>query len=163
MARRGPGRRSGSRRAGLVALLVLVTACNNPRPDATSLAAEPVLEPLPGEVVLARVSIRPRASRIGVPGRDGVIERIVAVDLTPAAAADLVQERGGQRYGFTRVDLGAAAPVTVELRGASPTGAQVIVTAGTTPPVPLYGALDAVLPVPADLATAVVTTVVSPQ
>lgn len=164
MVRRSLDRASrASRRAGLGALLVLVAACNNPRPDASSLAAEPVLEPLPGEVVLARVSIRPRASRIGVPGRDGVVERIVAVDLAPAAAADLVEERHGRRYDFERVDLGGGAPVTVELRGASPTGARIVVTAGTTPPVPLYAALDAVLPVPSDLPTAVVITVVSPQ
>lgn len=138
-------------------------ACNSPKPSGASLAAEPVLAPLPGEVELAAVRIQPRAGRIGVPGRDGVVERVVAVDLDPDAAADLVQERHGARYGFDRVDLGGATPVTVELRGASPTGARVMVTASTAPPVPLYGALDEVRPLPPQLATSVVVTVVSPQ
>ena len=62
-----------------------------------------------------------------------------------------------------RVDLGGGTPVTVELRGTSPTGARVIVTASTAPPVPLYGGADELRPTPPDLATTVVITVVSPQ
>jgi hypothetical protein len=144
-------------------LLVLAAACNNPKPDGASLAAEPVLDPLPGEVELAAVRIQPRAGRIGVPGRDGVVERVVAVDLAPQAAADLVQQRHGNRYAFRRVDLGGESPVTVELRGTSPTGAEVIVTASTDTPVPLYGGLDEVRPVPPQLATTMVISVVSAQ
>lgn len=148
------------------ALLVLAGmsgGCNTPRPSAASLAAEPVLQPLPGEVELADVRVQPRRSRIGVPGRDGVVERVVALELEPSATADLVQQRHGGRYDFRRVDLGRGAPVTVELRGTAPTGATVIVTASTAPPVPLYGGQDEVRTVPPDLTTTVVTTVVSPQ
>jgi hypothetical protein len=137
--------------------------CNSATPSAGSLAAEPVLAPLPGEVELADVRVQPRRSRVGVPGRDGVVERIVAVDTAPSAAADLVQQRHGERYRFRRVDLGGAAPVTVELRGRAPTGATVIVTASTAQPVPLYGGPDELRPLPPELATSVVITVVSPQ
>jgi len=126
------------------------------------LAAEPALAPLPGEVELSDVRVQPRRSRVGVPGRDGVVERVVAVALPPAAAADLVQQRHGDRYHFQRVDLGAG-PVTVELRGSAPTGASIIVTSSTAAPMPLYGGPDEVRPVPFDLVTTVVTTVVSPQ
>jgi len=128
-----------------------------------TLAAEPVLAPLPTEVELADVRVQPRRGRVGVPGRDGVVERVVAVAQAPAAAADLVQQRDGGRYGFRRVDLGGGSPVTVELRGNAPTGATVVVTASTAPPVPLYGGADEMKPVPPDLATTVVITVVSPQ
>lgn len=153
------------RRAVLLVLLVLAVAagCGAPRPSGASLAAEPVLDPLPGEVELADVRVQPRAPRIGVAGRDGVVERIVAVDLSPAEAADLVEQRHGARYDFGRVDLGGATPVTVELRGTSPTGAQVIVTTSTAPPVPLYGGPDEVQATPPELATTVVVTVVSRQ
>lgn len=144
-------------------LLVAVGACGAARPAASSLAAEPVLAPLPGEIELADVRVQPRRSRIGVPGRDGVVERVVAVELSPAAVADLVERRHGSRYGFRRVDLGTGTPVTVELRGTAPTGARIIVTSSTAPPVPLYGGPDEVRPVPAELVTTVVTTVVSPQ
>lgn len=119
--------------------------------------------PLPGELELADVRVAPRPSRVGVPGRDGVVERVVAVDLLPAATADLVQQRYGPRYRFSRVDLGAGTPVTVELRGMAPSGARVIVTASTGPSVPLYGGPDDVRPAPPDRPTTVVVTVVSPQ
>jgi hypothetical protein len=149
----------------LPALLLagVAASCSAPQPSRASLAAEPVLERLPGEVELADVRVQPRKSRIGVPGRDGVIERVVAVDLSPAAAADLVQQRHGERYGFTRVELGGGSPVTVEMRGTAPTGAVVIVTASTQAPVPLYGGPDEVRPVPPNLATTLVITVVSAQ
>jgi len=149
-----------------VALLLVAgvaAGCGSPRPSAASLAAEPLLSPLPGEIELADVRVQPRRSRIGVPGRDGAVERIVAVEPPPAAAADLVQRRHDVRYHFRRVDMGGGSPVTVELRGTAPTGAQVIVTASTAPPVPLYGALDEMRPAPPQLATTVVITVVSPQ
>jgi len=87
-----------------------------------------------------------RRGRIGGAGRDGAVERVVAVSLAPAAAADLVQQRDGARYGFARVDLGGRAPVTVELRGTAPTGAQVIVTASTAAPVPLATRTEVTLP-----------------
>ena len=87
----------------------------------------------------------------------------MAVALTPTATADLVQERHADRYGFRRVDLGGGSPVTVELRGTAPTGATIIVTSSTAPPVPLYGGPDEVQPMPPDLVTSVVTTVVSAQ
>jgi hypothetical protein len=140
-----------------------LAACSQARPTAASLAAEPVLVPLPGEVELADVRVQPRRSRIGVPGRDGVVERVVAVPVLPSAVGDLLQQRDGGRYGFRRVDLGPGTPVTVELRGTAPTGAEVIVTASTAPPVPLYGGSDEVRPLPPDFATAVVITVVSSQ
>lgn len=127
------------------------------------MAAEPVLDPLPGEVELSTVTQQPRRSGVGVASRDGVVERVVAVDLLPAAAADLVQQRFDSRYGFRRVDLGVGTPVSVELRGASPTGAQVIVSATSGRPVPLYGSLDDVRTPPADRPTAVVISVVSRQ
>lgn len=119
--------------------------------------------PLPGEVELGEVRVEPRRGRVGVPGRDGAVERIVALDLPPSAVADLVQQRHGGRYGFTRVDLGGGSPVTVELRGRAPTGATVVVTASTGPAVPLYGGPDEVRAVPPDLPTTVVTTVASLQ
>ncbi len=74
-----------------------------------------------------------------------------------------MQQRHGDRYRFSRVDLGGGSPVTVELRGTAPTGAVVIVTASTAPPVPLYGGLEDVQAVPPELSTTVVTTVASPQ
>lgn len=163
MIRRAGSCSARSRAGRLVLLLAVIGGCNAARPGAASLAAEPVLAPLPGEVELADVRVPPRRSRIGVPGRDGVVERVVAVDLTPSAVADLVQQRHGDRYGFRRVDLGTGMPVTVELRGTAGTGATVIVTSSTAPPVPLYGGLDEVRPRPPDLATTVVTTVVSTQ
>lgn len=107
--------------------------------------------------------MQPRKSQAGVSGRDGVVERIVAVEPLPATIADLVQQRHGSRYGFQRVDLGAGTPVTVELRGTAPTGALVVVTASTELPVPLYGGPDDIRAVPPDRATAVVITVVSRQ
>jgi hypothetical protein len=144
-------------------LLLLPAGCNSPRPSAASLAEEPVLSPLPGEVELGEVRMEPRQGRIGVPGRDGVVERIVALELPPAAVADHVQRAHGARYGFSRVDLGRVSPVTVELRGTAPTGATVVVTASTRPPVPLYGGADDVQSVPPERPTSVVITVVSPQ
>lgn len=147
----------------LLLLVVLSAGCNSPRPSAASLAEEPVLSPLPGEVELGEVRMEPRRGRIGVPGRDGVVERIVAVDLPPAAVADQLQGAHGARYGFSRVDLGRVSPVTVELRGTAPTGATVVVTASTGPPVPLYGGADDVQTVPPERPTSVVITVVSPQ
>ncbi len=146
--------------AGLAATLLAV-GCAAPRPTVASLAGEPVLTPLPDQVVLAEVSMQPRRSRVGVTARDGVVERVVAVDLLPAAAADLVQQRTGERYGFRRTDLGVGTPVTVELRGSAPTGAEVIVTASSGPSVPLYGGTDDVLPVPPDRPTTIVISVVS--
>jgi len=98
-----------------------------------------------------------------VAGRDGVVERVVAVPATPTETADLLQQRNGQRYRFSRVALGGAAPVVIELRGTAPTGATVIVTASTAPLVPLYGGADEMRPAPPELATTVVITVVSPQ
>lgn len=165
MPRLGSKPRSASRRATLAGLLLLagVGGCAAAEPTASSLAAEPVLAPLPGEVVLGDVRVPPRRARIGVPGRDGVAERVVAVDAPPSEVADLVQRRDGRRYSFRRVDLGGGAPVTVELRGRAPTGADVIVTASTAPPVPLYGGGDEMTPAPPGLSTTVVITVVSPQ
>lgn len=127
------------------------------------MAREPVLEPFPGEIELGGVRVQPRRSQFGAAGRDGVVERVVAVELLPAAVADLVQQRNGSRYGFRRVDLGPGTPVTVELRGNAPTGAMVVVTASTLPPVPLYGGPDDVRAVPPERATSVVVTVVSRQ
>ena len=148
----------------LVALAVAFAAgCGAARPTAASLAAEPVLEPLPGEVELGDVRVAPRRTRVGVPGRDGVVERIVAVALSPAEAADVVQQRHSARYSFRRVDLGGGTPVTVELRGSAPTGATVIVTTSSARPVPLYGGAGELRPPPLDLGTTVVITVVSPQ
>ena len=165
MTRRNQKPRSASPRARAALLLLAAVAggCNSAQPTARSLAGEPVLAPLPGEVELAAVRVQPRRGRIGVPGRDGVVERVVALGPPPGAVADLVQQRDDHRYGFRRVDLGGAAPVTVELRGRAPTGALVIVTASTAPPVPLYGGADELRPMPPDLATTVVITVVSPQ
>lgn len=149
----------------LVLLVLPVTSagCGAAQPTAASLAAEPVLGPLPGEVELGLVKVQPRRSRVGVPGRDGAVERIVAVDLSPAEAADLVQQRHGDRYSFRRVDLDGGTPVSVELRGRAPTGATVIVSSSSARPVPLYGGLDDLRPLPPNLSTSVVITVVSPQ
>jgi len=160
----GPGT-ARSRSAWPAVLVVLIGACSAAQPTSASLASEPVLQPLPGEVELADVRVQPRRGRIGVPGRDGVVERVVALGLTPSAAADLVQQRHAGRYAFRRVDLGrgSAGAVTVELRGTSPTGATVVVTSSSTPPVPLYGGPDEVQPAPPDRVTSVVITVVSPQ
>ena len=144
-------------------LLGAAAGCAAPQPSAAVLAAEPVLTALPGEVELADVRVQPRRGRIGVPGRDGVVERAVAVPLTPSEVADLVQQRHGGRYGFSRVDLGATNPVTVELRGTAPTGAAVVVTASTAAPVLLYGGPDDVRAAPPDLPTTVVITVASNQ
>jgi len=141
----------------------LLAGCAAPRPTVASLADEPVLAPLPNEVELSTARFLPRRSRIGVTPRDGVVERVVAVDLLPGAAADLLQQRAGDRYGFQRIDLGVGTPVTVELRGSAPTGAEVIVTASSGPSVPLYGGTDDVLPVPPDRPTTVVISVVSRQ
>jgi len=150
------------------ALVAIVSAgvvggCAAARPSTQSLALEPVLSPLPGEVELAHVSVAPRRGRIGVPGRDGAVERVIALDLSPTAAADLMQARYGTRYRFQRVDLGGLSPVSVELRGTAPTGARVVVTASTSPPAPLYGGLDELKPVPPGLATTMVLTVASIQ
>lgn len=158
--------RSGPRLgAALVAVAVPVVAgaCASARPTTASLAAEPVLSAFPDGVELATVTLQPRQRRPGVSARDGVVERVVAVDLLPAAAADLLQQRYDSRYGFRRVDLGVGTPVTVELRGASPTGADVIVTATSGRPVPLYGSPDDVRTPPADRPTTVVISVVSRQ
>lgn len=147
----------------VLAAATLLAGCAAPRPSVAELSREPVLQPLPGEVELAQVRMVPRRSRIGVTARDGVVERVVAVDLLPAAAADLVQQRSGDRYGFRRIDLGVGTPVTVELRGTAPTGAEVIVTTSSGSPVPLYGTLDSVLAAPPDHPTTVVVSVVSRQ
>ncbi|MEO5678829.1 MAG: hypothetical protein ABIS47_04085, partial [Acidimicrobiales bacterium] len=88
MLRRSLRRRGAAPAAAVAAALAV--GCTSARPTAASLGQEPVLAPLPAEVVLAEVRVAPRADRIGVPGRDGVVERVVAVDLLPAAAADLV-------------------------------------------------------------------------
>ncbi len=141
----------------------LAGGCAAARPTVTSLATEPVLAALPDEVELADVRVQPRRGRVGVPGRDGFVERVVAVEMTPDEAADVLEERHRGRYGFSRVDLGGGSPVTVELRGWAPSGAQVLVTASTAAPVPLYGGLDELQPVPPGRATTVVITVVSPQ
>lgn len=151
---------------GVVAVALLLPAaagCSPAEPTAGDLAAEPILAPLPGEVELGDVRVVPRRSRIGVPGRDGVVERVVAVDMAPAEAADLVQQRDGGRYAFRRVDLGGGTPVTVELRGSAPSGAAIVVTASSAAPVPLYGGPDELQPVPAGMSTSVVTTVISRQ
>lgn len=155
--------RLGALRVAVFGAALLAGGCAAARPTVASLAGEPVLAPLPDEVQLAEVSMQPRRSRVGVTARDGVVERVVAVDLLPAAAADLVQQRTGGRYDFRRVDLGVGTPVTVELRGSAPTGAQVIVTASSGSPVPLYGGTDDVLPAPPDRSTTVVISVVSRQ
>ncbi|CAA9267221.1 MAG: hypothetical protein AVDCRST_MAG76-3147 [uncultured Acidimicrobiales bacterium] len=149
--------------AVLVAPAVVLGSCSGARLTSASLAAEPVLAPLPGELELATVTLQPRPSRIGVPSADGVVERIVAVDLLPAAAADLVQQLHDSRYRFRRVELGVGTPVTVELRGVAPTEAEVIVTASSNRPVPLYGSPDDVRTPPPDRATSVVVSVVSRQ
>ena len=149
----------------LPVLLMLLAApgCAPAEPTAGELAAEPVLAPLPGEVELGDVRVAPRRGRVGVPGRDGVVERVVAVEMAPAEAADLVQARHGGRYRFRRVDLGGGTPVTVELRGTAPTGAAIIVTTASGPPVPLYGGPDEMRPLPPTLGTSVVITVISHQ
>ncbi len=148
----------------LAGAALLAPACAGAaRPTVASLADEPVLAPLPNEVELSTSRFLPRRSRIGVAARDGAVERVVAVDLLPAAAADLLQRRTGDRYGFRRIDLGVGTPVTVELRGTAPTGAEVIVTASSGPSVPLYGGTDDVLPVPPDRPTTIVISVVSRQ
>ena len=145
-----------------VAVVVLALAgCSSDRPTAASLAAEPVLVPFPDEVELAEVKMQPQRGTIGVPSRDGVVERIVAIEALPAAAADLVEQRHGDRYRFRRVDLGVGTPVTVELRGTSPTGADVVVTANLGPPLPIYGSPDDVRPAPPDRPTTVVIDVIS--
>ena len=149
--------------AVIVAASTVLGSCGSARPTSASLAAEPVLAPLPGELELASVTLQPRPGRIGVPSADGVVERVVAVDLLPAAAADLVQQRHDSRYRFRRVELGVGTPVTVELRGVSPTSADVIVTASLNPPVPLYGSPDDVRTPPQDRPTSVVVSVVSRQ
>ncbi len=147
-----------------VAAAAALAGCTNPQPSTASLAAEPVLgRLLPHEVELGSVTMQPRQSRIGVPSRDGVVERIVAVDLLPAATADLVQQRHDSRYGFRRVDLGVGTAATVELRGVSPTGAEVIVKATSGRPVPLYGSPDDVRTPPADRSTTIVISVISRQ
>ncbi len=165
MGHRRPRPFGASRQARpvLLVLLGVSAGCGAPQPGAASLAAEPVLGGLPGEVELAEIRVQPRRGRIGVPGRDGVVERAVAVELSPAAAADLVQQRHGERYRFARVDLGGPSPVTVELRGTAPTGARVTVTASTAPPVLLYGGPDEIRAAPPQLVTTVVTSVASPQ
>ena len=149
--------------AGALAALLAGACAAAPRPTLASLADEPVLAPLPNEVELSTARFLPRRSRIGVAPRDGVVERVVAVDLLPGAAADLLQQRTGDRYGFQRIDLGVGTPVTVELRGSAPTGAEVIVTASSGPSVPLYGGTDDLLPVPPDRQTTIVISVVSRQ
>ncbi len=148
----------------VVAVALVAGGCAaTPRPTVGSLADEPVLAPLPNEVELSTARFLPRRSRIGVAPRDGVVERVVAVDLLPGAAADLLQQRTGARYGFQRIDLGVGTPVTVELRGSAPTGAEVIVTASSGPSAPLYGGTDDLLPVPPDRQTTIVISVVSRQ
>ncbi len=141
----------------------LSAGCTQAQPTVASLAAEPVLSTFPDGVQLSSITQQPRRSRVGVPSRDGVVERVVAVDLLPAAAADVVQQRYDSRYGFRRVDLGVGTPVSVELRGASPTGAQVIVSATSGRAVPLYGSVDDVRTPPPDRPTTVVISVVSRQ
>jgi hypothetical protein len=157
---RRPGRRT------LRAVLLVAAgaaACAPAEPTAGDLASEPVLAPLPGEVELGDVRVVPRRGRVGVPGRDGVVERVVAVAMAPAEAADLVQQRDGGRYAFRRVDLGGGSPVTVELRGTAPSGAAIVVTTSSGPPVPLYGGPDELRPLPPTMSTSVVITVISPQ
>ena len=149
--------------AVVVASVMVLGGCSRALPTAASLAAEPVLDPFPGELELAAVTMQPRPGRIGVPSADGVVERIVAVDLLPAAAADLVQQRFDSRYRFRRVELGVGTPVTVELRGVAPSDAEVIVTASLNRPVPLYGSPDDVRAPPPERATSVVVSVVSRQ
>ena len=147
----------------VVAVAAALAGCTNPQPSTGSLAAEPILDPLPDEVELGKVMMEPRRSGVGVSSRDGVVERIVAVDLLPSAAADLLQQRHDGRYGFRRVDLGVGTPVTVELRGLAPTKAEVIVTATSGVAVPLFGSPDDVRSAPPDRPTTVVVSVVSRQ
>lgn len=150
-------------RALVVAATLVVGACGSARPSLSELAREPILQPLPGEEVLMAGRSAPRRGRVGVAGRDGAIERVVAVADPPAAVADELQRRFGDRYGFRRTDLGAGTPNTVELRGGVPGGAAVIATASTLRPVPLFSPVSAVVPVPPDRPTAVVITVISRQ
>lgn len=149
--------------AVLVVSATVAVGCTARDPSMASLRAEPVLVALPDAVELGSVTMRPRRARVGTSSRDGVVERVVAVDLLPAAAADLLEQRLDSRYGFRRVDLGVGTPVTVELRGTAPTGAEVIVTATSGVPIPLYGSPDDVQTPPADRPTTVVISVVSRQ
>jgi hypothetical protein len=146
-----------------VAAALLLAACTVAHPSITVLRAEPVLEPLPGEVVLLTAKSPPRRARIGVAGRDGAIERVVALTAPPAEVADLLQQRFGDRYRFQRTDLGRGTPNTVELRGTSDAGIVVIATASTLRPVPLFASLGAVQAAPLDHPTSLVVTVISRQ
>ena len=116
-----------------------------------------------GEVVLLEQRSPPRRARLGVAGRDGAVERVVALVEDPAAVADDIQRRHGARYGFVRTDLGTGTPNTVELRGRVPDGPVVIATASTLRPVPLFSALSAVRVQPPDHPTSLVVTAISRQ
>jgi hypothetical protein len=151
----------------VLAALALVAAgtagCAGARPSVADMKAEPALAPLAGEVVLLTGEAMPRRSRIGVAGRDGAVERVVALTEDPSAVADELQRRFGERYHFLRTDLGAGSPNTVELRGRSSTGTVVIATASTLRPIPLFSPLAAVGAAPADHPTSLVVTVISRQ
>ena len=150
--------------AGLLVLVVVGTACGSTaRPSVADLRAEPIFEPLAEEEELVATSIAPRRQRVGKDGRDGLVERIVAVDLDPVAVADIFERRHGQRYGFVRNDLPPGSPRTVELRGRSPTGARIVVVASYGRPIPLYLPLADVPAFPARRMTSVVVAVVSDQ
>jgi hypothetical protein len=155
--------------AVLAVVLGLATACGSAEPTLAELRAEPILQPLPGEVVLATKTLSPRRSQPGRIGRDGVVERVVQVERDPVAVADEIASRNGERYQFRRTELPAGAPQTVELRGTSPTGADIIVVASVSSPVPLIASLADVRapPVPSEgpvpQRTSVVTTVLSRQ
>jgi hypothetical protein len=155
--------------AVLAVVIGLATACGSAEPTLAELRAEPVLQPLPGEIVLATKTLSPRRSQPGRIGRDGVVERVVQVDRDPVAVADEITNRNGERYRFRRTELPAGTPQTVELRGESPTGADIIVVASVSAPVPLIASLADVRaqPLPKDgplpQRTAVVTTVLSRQ
>ena len=149
--------------------IALASACGSAEPSLAELRAEPVLRPIQGETVLATKTISPRKSQLGRAGRDGAVERVVLVDREPAAVADEIGGRNGDRYGFRRTDLPASVPQTIELRGVSPTGADIVVVVSVLSPVPLFASLADVRapPIPKDgpapQRTSVVTTVMSRQ
>jgi hypothetical protein len=150
----------------LVAVAVavaLVVGCGAAHPSVAELRAEPILQPLDGEVLLLSTHSAPRRARVGVAGRDGAVERIVALQQPPTAVGDLLQQRFGDRYRFVRTDLGQGVPNTVELRGSAPHGIVVVATASTRPPIPLFAPLGAVQSAPPDHPTALVVTVISRQ
>lgn len=145
----------------LTVALGQTTGCSSAAsPTLAQLGGSPLLASFAGETVLTTFRVQPRRMKVGAPGRDGVIERVVALSTTPDATADEVQRR---QPGLSRIAIGSASSASIELRGKLANGGRVVVGVRLGEPRPLYVALDALAAFPPSATTSVVVTLISPQ